>query len=107
MHRLWIGKYKIFQLTDNEHRRIDMLERLEPCDLLSVQEVAGRLDITERTVYKYIKDERIQAVKIGGMWRVSVAAYMAFVYGKSAEGMKKAMALIKDVSEQMDLIRSK
>ncbi len=41
------------------------------------------------------------------MWRISVAAYMAFVYGKSAEGMKKAMALMEDVSEQMDLIRAK
>jgi len=104
MHTLRIGRVKICQLTDEEARRVDMLEQLEPCDLLSIQEVAGRLDISVRTVYKYIKEERIKAVKIGRMWRIPVAVYLDFVYGKANEQLRKNMAAINKLEEQLDLI---
>ena len=83
-----------------------MLKSLEPCDLMSIQEVAGRLDISERTIYKYVKEERIKAVRIGRKWRIPVAAYMAFVYGNAAEDLKKTIALLNDVDEKMDFLRN-
>lgn len=79
-----------------------MLKQLEPCDLMSIQEVAGRLDISVRTVYKYIKENRIEAVRIGRMWRIPVAAYLAFIYGSAAEKMEKTIA---DVEDKMLFIR--
>ena len=82
-----------------------MLKSLEPCDLMSIQEVAGRLDISERTIYKYVKEERIKAVKIGRKWRIPVAAYLAFVYGNAAEDMKKTIAFLNDVDEEMNILR--
>lgn len=36
---------------------------------LRVKEVAKRLDIGERTVYRYIESGALKAVKIGG-WRI-------------------------------------
>ena len=81
-----------------------MLEHLEPCDLMSIQEVAGRLDISVRTVYKYVKEEQIKAVRIGRMWRIPVAAYLDFVYGKANEQLRKNMAIINKLEEKLDLI---
>jgi len=104
LYTLWIGGTKICQLTDEEERRVDMLKHLEPCDLMSIQEVAGRLDISVRTVYKYIKEEQIKAVRIGRMWRIPVAAYLDFVYGKADEQLKKNMAAINKLEEQLGLI---
>lgn len=37
----------------------------------TLQEVADILQITRRTVYTYLKDGKLKAVKIGKFWRVS------------------------------------
>ncbi len=35
------------------------------------QEVAGKLKIDIRTVYRWIREGRLKAVKIGHFWRIS------------------------------------
>lgn len=40
--------------------------------LLSVKEVATYLAVTERTVYRLVKDHRLPAYKVGGQWRFKV-----------------------------------
>jgi excisionase family DNA binding protein len=37
---------------------------------LKVEEVAKRLDVDERTIYRYIESGELKAVKIGG-WRIA------------------------------------
>lgn len=39
--------------------------------LYKLDEVAEMLDLTKRTLYDYVKDGRLKAVKIGKFWRVS------------------------------------
>ena len=40
--------------------------------LLTVKEVANYLVVTERTVYRLIKDPRFPAFKVGGQWRFKI-----------------------------------
>lgn len=40
--------------------------------LLTVKEVATFLAVTERTVYRLVKDHRLPAYKVGGQWRFKV-----------------------------------
>lgn len=49
--------------------------------LLRVKDVAERLDISERTVYRYIQDRTLKAVKIGG-WRVEEEDLQTFIRGR-------------------------
>lgn len=37
----------------------------------TLQEVADLLQVTRRTVYSYVKEGKIKAVKIGRTWRVN------------------------------------
>ncbi|MBW4258516.1 helix-turn-helix domain-containing protein [Methanobacterium sp. YSL] len=38
--------------------------------LYTVEEIAEILRVTERTIYNYIKEEDLPAIKIGKHWRV-------------------------------------
>jgi excisionase family DNA binding protein len=40
--------------------------------LLTVKEVAAYLVVTERTVYRLIKDPSFPAFKVGGQWRFKI-----------------------------------
>jgi excisionase family DNA binding protein len=40
--------------------------------LLTVKEVAAYLVVTERTVYRLIKDPNFPAFKVGGQWRFKI-----------------------------------
>jgi excisionase family DNA binding protein len=40
--------------------------------LLTVKEVASYLVVTERTVYRLIKDPNFPAFKVGGQWRFKI-----------------------------------
>lgn len=37
----------------------------------SPKEVSEKLKLNIRTIYKWIKEERIKAVKLGDVWRIS------------------------------------
>ena len=68
----------------NRHRRFCRLSKLEGREmlmekqadlknqLLTVKEVATYLVVTERTVYRLVKDRRFPAFKVGGQWRFKV-----------------------------------
>lgn len=78
--------YKLSEKQGQQVNRLKELERmLEPGELLSVQVVAGRLEVSVRTVYKYIKEKKLEAVRIGRLWRIPTAAYFAFIYGNALD----------------------
>ncbi len=42
---------------------------LSSSTLMTVKDVATYLAVTERTVYRLVKDHRLPAYKVGGQWR--------------------------------------
>lgn len=51
----------------------------EPIRVYTLDEVAEVLKITRRTLYAYVKEGKLKAVKIGREWRVSEAALQDFI----------------------------
>ena len=47
-----------------------------------IREIATGLKITERTVYNYVKDGKLKAVKIGGKWQVAEDNLRMFLTGQ-------------------------
>ena len=45
----------------------------------TLEEVAAILQLTRRTLYSYIKDGKLKAVKIGKYWRVSEETLQQFI----------------------------
>ena len=45
----------------------------------TLDEVAGILKVTKRTLYNYVKAGTLQAVKMGKYWRVSEDSLQAFI----------------------------
>ncbi len=44
-------------------------KKLQTSILMTVKDVATYLAVTERTVYRLVKDHRLPAYKVGGQWR--------------------------------------
>ena len=44
-------------------------QKSQPSILMTVKDVATYLSVTERTVYRLVKDHRLPAYKVGGQWR--------------------------------------
>jgi excisionase family DNA binding protein len=51
--------------------------------MLTVEEVADRLKVTPRTVYRWIDDGKLKALKIGGVVRVTEEDYQSFINNKA------------------------
>ncbi len=47
--------------------------------LYTVEEVAEILKVTPRTLYNYIKNKELEAVKIGKYWRIKHSSLQAFI----------------------------
>lgn len=47
--------------------------------MLTVEEIAERLKVTTRTVYRWIDDGKLKAVKIQGIVRITEEAYTEFI----------------------------
>lgn len=47
--------------------------------LYTLKEVEDILKVTQRTLYRYIKEGNLQAVKVGREWRVTHEALQAFI----------------------------
>lgn len=47
--------------------------------IYTLDEIAEMLRITRRTLYTYIKEGKLQAVKIGKYWRVSETNLQSFL----------------------------
>lgn len=52
---------------------------VEDIKLYTLDEVMDFLHTTRRTLYRYIKDGKLKAVKIGGRWKVTDEALKAFL----------------------------
>jgi excisionase family DNA binding protein len=48
-------------------------------DLLKISEVAEHLRVSERTVYRWLRDRQLTAVRIGGVTRVRRQDLEAFI----------------------------
>lgn len=62
--------------------------------LLTTQEVADHLGLTQRTIYTYIQSGSLRAVKVGREWRIKETELEAFINRGSGE--------IKDKEDQND-----
>ncbi|MGX7364689.1 helix-turn-helix domain-containing protein [Aerococcus suis] len=54
----------------------------EDLKLYTVEEVADMLKVSRRTVYNYIKSEKLRAYKIGKEWRISKEDVLALIKGQ-------------------------
>jgi len=57
--------------------------------LLTVQQVMGRLQVSDETIYRYIRQGKLKAVHVGSLWRISPEDLEDFV--KSGSGRNKPM----------------
>jgi excisionase family DNA binding protein len=48
---------------------MEKTKKLQTSILMTVKDVATYLAVTERTVYRLVKDHRLPAYKVGGQWR--------------------------------------
>lgn len=55
-----------------------------PEPLLTVHEVAQRLQVSYGTVYSLLREEKLAAVKIGSQWRVEPEKLDDFIQGSRA-----------------------
>ncbi len=53
--------------------------------LLTPTQVAERLQITERTVYEWIRGGKLTALKLGRLWRIHPEDLEAFLEGARAK----------------------
>ena len=53
--------------------------------LLTTQEVADHLGLTQRTIYTYIQSGSLRAIKIGREWRIKESELEAFISRGSGE----------------------
>lgn len=54
-------------------------------ELLTPAEVAALLRVTRRTVYQWITDGRLPALRAGGRWRIRREDIEAFLHRRSPE----------------------
>lgn len=47
-----------------------------------IRDIAQGLKVTERTVYNYVRDGKLKAVKIGGKWQVAEDNLRKFLKGE-------------------------
>lgn len=52
---------------------------MENNELYTLDEVSERVKLARRTLYRYVRDGRLKAVKIGNQWRVSAADLADFM----------------------------
>ncbi|MDO8658204.1 MAG: helix-turn-helix domain-containing protein [Candidatus Levybacteria bacterium] len=48
-------------------------------DILTVQEIAGALKLSTLTIYKYIKERKLEAIEFGGHYRVKKSSLEKFI----------------------------
>ena len=57
--------------------------------LLTPAQAAERLQITERTVYEWLREGRLPGHKIGRLWRIDPKDLRAFLEGSRTHGAPK------------------
>jgi|LFRM01.1.fsa_nt_gb excisionase family DNA binding protein len=52
------------------------------------KEVSEKLKLNVRTVYKWIREEKLKAVKLGDVWRISESELNRLLKGNEQNGRK-------------------
>lgn len=52
---------------------------MNPIKLYTIEEVSEILKMTPRTIYNYIKNNDLEAVKIGKYWRIKHSTLVRFI----------------------------
>ncbi len=48
-------------------------------DFFTIQQVMSLLQVSDETVYRYIRSDKLKAIRVGGLWRVSREALDEFL----------------------------
>lgn len=60
-------------------------------ELLTVAEVAARLRVSDQTVYRWIRNQRIEGIRIGeNSWRVRATSVSELLTGDTQRGTVEA-----------------
>ncbi len=62
-----------------------MFTIIENLKLYTIDEISNILKVTRRTIYNYIKNNDLEAVKIGKLWRGKDSALQEFIDKGSKE----------------------
>ncbi len=57
-----------------------------PVMVMNADEVAARLGLTPQTVRSYLKNGMLRGFQVAGKWRITEAAFDAFVLGLEESG---------------------
>ena len=57
--------------------------------LLTPEQIAERLQVVERTVYRWLNEGRLEGVKLGRLWRVREDDLAAFLQAASNQARKE------------------
>ena len=64
-------------------------------DLLTVDQLAQMLEMHPRTIRRYIREDKLKAVKVGGEWRIRKEDAEVFIGSKLDEFRTEAMDVVK------------
>jgi|CeladaMinimDraft_18_1061708.scaffolds.fasta_scaffold04263_2 excisionase family DNA binding protein len=64
-------------------------------ELLTVDQLAQLLEMHPRTIRRYIREDRLKAVKVGGEWRIRKEDAEMFIGSKLEEYKSEAMDVVK------------
>ena len=70
--------------------------------LLTTQEVADYLGLTQRTIYTYIQSGSLRAVKVGREWRIKESELEAFINRGNDDGMVLGFNNKEDQNDDKD-----
>ena len=58
-------------------------------ELLTVQQVMQQLHVSDETIYRYIRNGKLKATRVGGLWRVSQEAMDEFLSSGGIRNVKE------------------
>lgn len=61
------------------------MKATERPEWMKVSEIAAELRVTERVVYKWLKEGTLRGVLLGGVWRVSREEFELFIHPTAKE----------------------
>jgi len=82
------------------------MEQIQMDRLYTLEEVAEMLHVSERTLFRYIHDKKLNAKKVGGAWRIAATDLKAFAEGtvpELARGIEKEMVAKRESLTKADI----
>jgi excisionase family DNA binding protein len=75
--------------------------------MLTPEEVAGRLRVTAPTVYTWLRAGRLKGIKMGRLWRIRPAAVDAFLSDPNGGTLEEARTAVARRLEALERIVSR